>query len=78
MLSTLDRLNVGDTGIVKSIDGRYDIKRRLLDIGLAVDLPVECILVSPMGDPKAYWIRGALIALRYEDANNILIERVVC
>ena len=76
MLSTLDRLNVGDICIVNAISGKEDIKRRLLDLGLMVGLPVECVLVSPFGSPKAYWIKGALIAIRSDDARNIFVEEV--
>jgi Fe2+ transport system protein FeoA len=31
-------------------------------------------MVSPMGDPTAYRIRGALIALRQDQAGLIIIE----
>ena len=74
MLSTLDRLHIGKSGIIKTIYGEEDIKRRLIDIGLIEGLRVECALISPMNDPKAYWIKGALIALRNEDAAKIIIE----
>ena len=77
MLSTLDSLNVGDVGIVSGIFGKEDIRRRLLDIGLRIGLPVECVLISPFKSPKAYWIKGALIALRDEDAKNIFVEEVI-
>ncbi len=64
----------GDVGVVKSIECDDNMKRRLLDIGLINGLKVECVLISPMGSPKAYWIRGALIALRNEDAKKIIVE----
>ena len=31
---------------------------------------------SPGGDPVAYLIKGALIAIRNDDAKNILINRL--
>ena len=74
MLSTLDRLNVGESGIVTQISGEENIKRRLLDIGLIRGMSVDCILTSPLLDPKAYWIKGTLIAIRKDDAKNIAIE----
>jgi len=36
---------------------------------------VEALQKSPSGDPTAYFIRGAVIALRSEDAGKILVER---
>ena len=50
------------------------IGRRLLDIGLTTGAKVECIGKSPCGDPKAYWIRGAVIAIRSEDAKKIVCD----
>ncbi|MDD4546064.1 MAG: FeoA family protein, partial [Oscillospiraceae bacterium] len=34
---------------------------------------VECLQMSPGGDPIAYLIRGAVIALRSEDSSNIQV-----
>lgn len=77
MLSTLDSLNVGENGVIKKIYGKKDIKHRLLDIGLINDSKIECVMISPLQDPKAYWIKGTLIALRQDDARNIFIEKEV-
>ena len=49
------------------------MRRRLQDIGLIEGTEVECVQKSPAGDPVAYRIRGALIALRSEDSSNILV-----
>ncbi len=50
------------------------MRRRLQDIGLIEGTDVECLQKSPAGDPVAYYIRGAVIALRAEDSSNILVE----
>lgn len=70
----LNQLEIGQKAKVKQIETEETIKRRLLDIGLIKDSIVECILKSPLGDPFAYSIRGTLIAIREEDASNILVE----
>lgn len=75
MKDTLDSLKMGERAIVKEINTELTMKRRLLDIGLTENSSVECVLQSPMGDPMAYWIRGALIAIREEDTKNIVIEK---
>jgi len=36
---------------------------------------VECIMKSPLGDPVAYLVKGAVIALRREDAASITVVR---
>lgn len=56
------------------IDG--PIRRRLLDLGLIEDTVIEVLQKSPLGDPIAYSIRGAVIALRSEITSKILIETV--
>jgi len=34
---------------------------------------IRCVLRSPLGDPAAYRIRGAVIAIRKEDAKNVRV-----
>ncbi len=49
-------------------------RRRLLDLGLTPGTVVQAEFQSPGGDPTAYRIRGALIALRQEQADRIQIK----
>jgi len=49
--------------------------RRLQDIGFIPGTAVTCLQRSPLGDPTAYRIRGTVIALRREDAKNILLAK---
>lgn len=51
-------------------------RRRLLDLGLVPGTLVEAELESAGGDPVAFRVRGALIALRKEQARWILVDRV--
>ena len=74
--NTLNELKRGEKAIIKDLQIEGSMKRRLLDIGLIKDSIVECALESPLKDPKAYWIRGALIAIRNNDAKKIRIEGV--
>lgn len=69
----LSDLKVGEYGTVVSLDTDEKIKRRLLDIGLVPGTKVECLLKSPLGEPKAYNIRGCILALRSEDTKKISI-----
>ncbi|MCL5097350.1 MAG: metal-dependent transcriptional regulator, partial [Candidatus Omnitrophica bacterium] len=45
-------------------------RRRLLDLGFVAGTPVEVEMVSPIGDPTAYRVRGTVIALRRERQSN--------
>ncbi|HEY71482.1 MAG TPA: DtxR family transcriptional regulator [Anaerolineae bacterium] len=49
-------------------------RRRIMDLGVLPGTEVVAEMVSPSGDPTAYRIRGALIALRKEQANLIRIR----
>ena len=71
---TLNHIKPGEHAIVKAVKSTDSMKRRLLDIGLIEDTEVECLFTSPSGDPAAYLIRGAVIAIRKKDCNNILIK----
>lgn len=73
-IKTLNMLPVGQTANVKEVRSCGDIRRRLQDIGLIEGTKVSCLQISPPGDPIAYLIRGAVIALRCEDSSNIVIE----
>ncbi len=70
----LSDLELGQTACVSRICAEGAIKRRLLDIGLINGTSVKCICQSPTGDPKAFLIRGAVIAIRREDAEKIFIK----
>jgi ferrous iron transport protein A len=73
-ISSLKDLNQGQKARVKSLLSTGSIRRRLQDIGLIEGTEVECLQKSPAGDPVAYLIRGAVIALRSEDSSNILVN----
>lgn len=49
------------------------MKRRLLDLGLVEDTRIACVGRSPGGDPAAYLIRGAVIAIRDADCSRVLV-----
>lgn len=70
----LSELAVGKTAEVRSIDTEDSIRRRLQDMGLVSGTDIVCLYNSPLRDPKAFLIRGAVIALRSEDSGRITIH----
>jgi len=66
-------LEKGNKATVSSLLSSGSIRRRLQDIGLIEGTEVECLQKSPAGDPVAYLIRGAVIALRIEDSSAIMV-----
>jgi len=47
---------------------------RLCELGFIPGTSVECLMKSPLGDPVAFLIRGAIIALRRDDSKYIEVE----
>lgn len=72
-MNTLNQLLPGESATVSKLLLNGSMRRRLLDLGLCSGTHVECVGVSPSGNPKAYKIRGAVIAIRLEDSKKILI-----
>ena len=74
---TLASLRRGEAARVRALEAEAGMRRRLQDVGLIEGTYVECLMISPLGDPAAYAIRGAVIALRREDAEGVRIERSI-
>ncbi len=73
-INSLSDLKQGCSAIVKELTAGSGIRRRLQDLGLIEGTCVECVQKSPLGDPAAYLIRGAVIALRAEDSSCVLVR----
>ena len=73
-LRCLSDLSVTECGVILSLPRDMRIRNKLMNIGLTVGCSVECIGESPLGDPRAYLVREGVIALRHEDACEIIIE----
>ena len=69
----LAALRKGESGRVRALSGAAGQCRRLRDLGLVEGVEVRCLHVSPFGSPVAYDVWGAVIALRAEDAQTVLI-----
>ena len=75
----LSALSIGESGrvVLISRSARGLERRRLFDLGILPGTMIEAEMKSPSGDPTAYKIRGATIALRREQADQIRIERTL-
>lgn len=69
-------LRPGQRGVVRALHSSGAMRRRLLDIGLIENTGVECLGRSPGGDPAAFLIRGAVIAIRDKDGRDVLLRPV--
>ena len=74
MLVTLDQLNVGETGQIKSLGGEGRLRRRLLDMGVTPTTQVYLRKRAPLGDPIEITIRGYELSLLKKEAELITVE----
>ena len=56
---------------VENIEAQGELKRRFSDLGIINGTNIEVLYRSPFGDPTAYLIRGAIIAMREEESGKI-------
>ncbi len=76
-MSCLFDLDIGQKCRIDEILIYDSLRRRLIDIGLTPKSVVECVGKSPLGDPKAFLIRGAVIALRKEICEKITVGAMI-
>ena len=75
-LLALNCLSEGQSAYVTELHNEPSMHRRLADLGLIPGTQVTCLCRSPAGDPTAYLIRSAVIALRNRDAAQIQVEPI--
>ena len=58
MLKKLDQFKIGETGLIKKVEGEGRLRRRLFDMGVTPGATVYLRKVAPLGDPLEVTIRG--------------------
>ena len=74
-IDTLNNLSFEEEAIIikNNVKGRN--KKHLTNLGLSSKNKIKCLYKSPINDPTAYQIKNVIIAIRKEDAKNIIIMR---
>lgn len=73
-MGTLAELKPGQTALVTDLTVEDPLFTRLSDLGLVPGTKVRCRLIAPSGSPMAFLIRGTQIALRAQNAAQILCK----
>lgn len=68
---SLDKLPLNKNGYIIDLKSKDSLRRRMLDLGLVKDTAIKPVFISPSGDPRAYEVRGSVIAIRKNDAKLI-------
>lgn len=69
-------LDVAECGRVAAVCSPESMRRRFYDMGIAKGTVIRCLFRSPGGDPTAYAVRGAVIAIRARDAEDVLVTPI--
>lgn len=72
--NSLASLSDGQSCYIHTIELGGLLRRRIFDLGIIPGTWVQCVRRSPAGNPIAYYVRGAVIALRNEDAARIKVS----
>ena len=74
MLKRLDEFKIGETGLIKKVEGEGLLRRRLFDMGVTPNARVFLRKKAPLGDPLEITIRGYELTLRSSEARLVILE----
>ena len=73
-MTTLDKLEIGQAAVVKTVGGEGSRRQHFLDMGVIPDAVVKLVKYAPLGDPMELLIHGYSLTLRKADAKMIEVE----
>lgn len=73
-MKTLKDVRVGETAVVRRLQGEGAVKRRIMDMGITKGVEVYVRKLAPLGDPMELTVRGYELSLRKADAEMIEVE----
>ena len=74
MIKRLNELPINNIGIINDINTNDSFKRRLLNLGIVKGSYIKPLYKAILKDPTAYLVKNSVIALREEDAKNIMVK----
>ena len=73
-MSTFRDMSVGDIAVVTNVSGSGQLRKRMLDLGLARGAKVELIRIAPLGDPIEIQLRGFRLTVRKVEAEIVELD----
>jgi DtxR family transcriptional regulator, Mn-dependent transcriptional regulator len=74
IVMTLNQLQVGQRAKLIKVGGRGELRKRLIDMGMAPGAVVGVERVAPLGDPIDIKLRGYHLSLRKDEASLVSVE----
>ena len=73
---TLDNLPLEQSAVIYSIECKDCLINRIYDMGILKNTVIKPLYRSPFGDPTAYLVKNAVIALRNKDSKYITVTPI--
>ena len=71
---TLDKLEIGQSAVIKSVGGEGQRRQHFLDMGVIPEAIIKLVKYAPLGDPMEVLIHGYSLTLRKNDAKLIGVQ----
>lgn len=73
---SLCSLPLNKSAVICKVECKEEFKNRLFDLGIIENAVITPIYRSAFGDPTAYLVKNAVIALRRRDCKNITVSPI--
>ena len=70
----LSSLSEGEMAVIQSFNAHFNLQSRLVEMGILPGAAIRIIKKAPFRGPVEFKIRNYEVSLRYEDADNVLVE----
>ncbi len=74
-MKKLSSINDDEVYVVERLMLSSETQKRLGELGMICGTRIRFLFCAPSGEPKAYLVRGAQLALRAEHTDNILVSK---
>lgn len=74
-IDTLNNLNLEEEAYIIENNIKRHNKQNITNLGITKGSKIRCLYKSPFNDPVAYQIKNIILAIREEDAKEIIIMR---
>jgi ferrous iron transport protein B len=75
-MTTLNKIEIGDSARITKVGGEGALRQHFLDLGLIPGAVVTLEKYAPMGDPMQLLVHGYDLTIRIDDAKKIEVEPV--
>ncbi len=73
---TLNNLQLGSSAVVRSVECKDNLINRIYDFGIIENSIIKPLFRGPFGDPTAYLVKNAVVALREKDSKYIIVTPI--